>query len=67
MFTLIQLLPLRQLLLLQLPAFTLSFVIAETFYKLHSFALETVAFLATWFVLDGAIRLGASALQRGKS
>ena len=67
MFTLIQLLPLRQLLLQQLPAFTLSFVIAETFYKLHSFALETVAFLATWFVLDGAIRLGTAALQRGKS
>ena len=67
MFTLIQLLPLRQLLLQQLPAFTASFVIAETFYKFHSFALETVAFLGTWFVIDGAIRLGGAALQRMKS
>lgn len=67
MFTLIQLLPLRQLLLQQLPAFTASFVIAETFYKFQSFALETVAFLATWFVIDGAIRLGGAALKRVKS
>ena len=57
MFTLIQLLPLRQLLTHQLPAFTLSFVIAERFYKLGSFALECLAFLATWFVIDGAVRL----------
>ena len=25
---------------------------AELFYKFHSFTLETIAFLATWFVLD---------------
>jgi len=28
-----------------------SFVIAETFYKFHSFTLETLAFLATWYAL----------------
>jgi len=27
-------------------------VIAEIFYKFHSFVLECVAFLATWLVLD---------------
>jgi hypothetical protein len=28
-----------------------SFVIAETLYKFHSFTLETLAFLATWYTL----------------
>ncbi len=28
-----------------------SFVIAEFFYKFHSFTLEAAAFLATWYVL----------------
>ena len=64
MFTLIQLLPLRQLLLQQLPAFTLSFVIAEQFYKLGSFALECGAFIATWFVIDGVFRLGSGLWNR---
>ena len=38
------------------PAFLASFVIAEVFYKFHSFTLECAAFLATWFVLDGALQ-----------
>ena len=29
----------------------IAFVIAETFYKFHSFTLEAAAFLATWYVL----------------
>jgi hypothetical protein len=36
----------------QLPAFAGSLVLAETFYKFHSFTLECLAFLATWFVVD---------------
>jgi hypothetical protein len=35
-------------------ALVLSLFIAELFYKFHSFTLEAVAFLATWYVL-GAI------------
>ena len=42
------------------PAFAASFVVAEVFYKFHSFTLEAVAFLVTWYVL-GAI---AERLQR---
>jgi hypothetical protein len=30
---------------------SVSFVIAEFFYKFHSFTLEAGAFLATWYVL----------------
>jgi hypothetical protein len=29
-----------------------AFLIAEFFYKFHSFTLECLAFLATWFVLS---------------
>ena len=41
----------------QLPAFLIAFVVAELFYKFHSFALECAAFLATWFVLDAVMHL----------
>jgi hypothetical protein len=57
MFTLIHTLTVKQLLAEQLPALTLAFVIAELFYKFHSFTLECLAFLATWFLLDALIAL----------
>ena len=34
------------------PALVASFVIAEVFYKFHSFTLETGAFLVTWYGLS---------------
>ena len=52
MHTLIKTLSIRSLLVGQLPAITVAFVIAETFYKFHSFTLECLAFLATWYVFD---------------
>ena len=41
----------------QLPAFLAAIVIAELLYKFHSFVLECVAFLATWFIIDAVIGL----------
>jgi hypothetical protein len=41
----------------QLPVFLVAFVVAEMFYKFHSFTLECGAFLATWFALDAALHL----------
>ncbi len=52
MYTLIRAIPIRQLLLEQVPALLGSFFIAEVFYKFHSFTLECGAFLLTWFLLD---------------
>jgi hypothetical protein len=48
------------------PAFVVSFGIAALFFKFHSFSLECLAFLATWFVLGGVVSLivGRSASQR---
>ena len=33
-----------------------SFAVAEAFYKFHSFTLECLAFLATWYVADALIQ-----------
>jgi hypothetical protein len=35
-----------------LPPLVVAFVVAEFFYKFHSFTLECGAFLVTWRVLD---------------
>jgi hypothetical protein len=37
-----------------LPPLAIAFLIAEFFYKWHSFTLECAGFLVTWFVLDWA-------------
>lgn len=39
---------------------------AETLYKFHSFTLECLAFLATWFVLSGAWNLAYVTLSRAR-
>ena len=41
----------------KLAALGLSLVIAELFYKFHSFTLEAMAFLGTWYAVDRAINL----------
>ena len=56
MYTLVRLVSWGRLLREQVPALLLSFVIAELFYKFHSFTLETLAFLATWCVIDAVIQ-----------
>jgi hypothetical protein len=56
MYTLIRLLPIKRLAFEQVPALALAWLIAELFYKFHSFTLECGAFLATWFVLDALIQ-----------
>ena len=48
MYSLVRLMSPGRLLREQVPALAISFVIAELFYKFHSFTLETLAFLAPW-------------------
>ena len=59
MFQLVKTLSIPQLLTRQMPTVIISLIIAELFYKFHSFTLECAAFLATWFVLDAAVQLVA--------
>ncbi len=54
MFHLLRQRRLSELLRNDLPTGTVSFVVAEVYYKFHSFILETAAFLVTWYIL-GAI------------
>lgn len=56
MYTLFRLLPVKKLACEQAPALAIAWIIAELFFKFHSFTLECGAFLATWFVLDGLIQ-----------
>lgn len=56
MFSLLRILTIRQLASEQLPAIAGAWLIAEFFYKFHSFSLECLAFLATWAVFDGALQ-----------
>lgn len=39
----------------EVPALASSIAIAELFYKFHSFSLECLAFLATWFAISGVV------------
>lgn len=55
MFHLLRQRSLPELLRNDLPSGALSFVIAELFYKFHSFMLETGAFLATWYLLGAVV------------
>ncbi len=54
MYTLFHNSSLRALLSLQGPPLLISFVVASLFFKGWGFALECMAFLALWFVLDAA-------------
>ncbi|HJR80861.1 MAG TPA: hypothetical protein VJ821_12360 [Anaerolineales bacterium] len=56
MYTLIRSITARQLFLEQVPALAGSIVIAEIFYKFHSFTLECLAFLVTWFLIDAVLK-----------
>jgi len=56
MYTLVRSLPVERLAYEQAPALGLAWIVAEFFFKFHSFTLECAAFLATWFVLDALIQ-----------
>jgi hypothetical protein len=56
MYTLLHAMPLKQILAEQIPVVLVSLIIAELFYKFHSFTLEAMAFLATWYVLDSIVK-----------
>lgn len=56
MYTLLHSMSLKRLGSEQLPAIAIAWLMAEVFYKFHSFTLECLAFMATWFVIDMAIQ-----------
>jgi hypothetical protein len=44
--------------------FAVALVIAEMFYKFHSFSLECLAFLATWAALSALADLGVRLFRK---
>jgi len=56
----------REYFVRQMPTLVASIVVAELFYKFHSFTLECGAFLATRFVLDAAVQGAAVAARSGQ-
>jgi len=64
MFTLLKSCTKKDLAFVQAPSFLVALLVAELFYKFHSFLLETGAFLVTWLVLDAALTALISAFRR---
>jgi hypothetical protein len=60
MFRVIRTLGLRELVAGEAVPFVVSLALAETLYKFHSFTLEALAFLATWYLLGGASEIARS-------
>jgi hypothetical protein len=56
MWSLVERLTVRELMIEQVPAMGGAWLIAEIFYKFHSFTMECAAFLVTWAVFDRVIR-----------
>lgn len=62
MYAVIHLLP-RPTMFAQSVGLVLSLIIAELFYTFHSFTLEALAFLVTWYVLGGIAEFLQRALK----
>jgi hypothetical protein len=58
MYSLMRLMPWRRYLHEEVPALAIALILAELFYKFHSFTLEALAFLATWSVVEVVIHCG---------
>ena len=67
MYSLLNRVPASQLVLRHAPTFVGAIVIADLFYKWHSFLLETGGFLITWYVLDAGISLFEKVFDKGES
>lgn len=60
MYRLTRSLPPHRLLRQQLPTLGGALLLSELFFKFHSFTLECVAFLATWYALDALTALATA-------
>lgn len=56
MFTLLRLLPFKRVAFEQIPTLAAAWLVAELFYRFHSFTLECAAFLVTWFAFDAVVQ-----------
>lgn len=66
MYSLLNRVPGRELLVRHAPTFLGALVVAEMFYKWKSFLLETAGFLITWYLLDATVSLVEKLLRKDK-
>ena len=66
MYTLVRTLAWNRILAEQLASLSLAWLVAELFYKFHSFSLECAAFLLTWYGLDAAVQGVKTFLARSR-
>ena len=66
MYTLLRHARSRDGLMVEGPAAAIALVIAEVFYKFHSFSLECVAFLGTWLAISWIASVALGPLLRRK-
>lgn len=64
MLTLLKQLRSQKTLIAELPAMAIAWLLAEFFYKFHSFSLECAAFLATWLILSAAVSFVADSVRQ---
>ena len=64
MYTLMRQVGTREGLLIEAPSLIVAMVMAELFYKFHSFTLECAAFLGTWMVVSYLTRLASGYFVR---
>lgn len=64
MFKMIRMLGLREVVAEEAFPLAFSLALAEVFYKFHSFLLEALAFLATWYLIGGFLELGSAWVGR---
>ena len=66
MYTIIHSSSIRTILTEHAPTLLSALLIAELFYKFHSFTLECLAFLGTWYLIDSLRYLIMNKLVRKK-
>ncbi len=64
MYSLIRQATWRTILEDELPSLSVAWLVAELFFKFHSFTLECLSFLALWFVLGWASATARTAVSR---
>ena len=64
MFTFLKSISSKQFLTEEVPTLGLSILIAELFFKFHSFTLECAAFLCAWTILGAARKFLSTIFKR---
>lgn len=66
MYTLINRIGLKSLVILEGPSLLVAWLLAESFYKFGSFTLEALSFFGTWYLLGLLVHRITASLKRNR-